>query len=66
MKEKVFMMDNQVTEELGYRTMDYLQISFIEKIEVGIKMALEYTTTTMYVYNFNSILIWILYDCIKI
>lgn len=41
------MMDSQGTKELGHRTIDYLQVSFIEKVEVGMKIVLEYTTTVL-------------------
>lgn len=40
------MMDNQCTQELGCRTIDYVQLSFIEKVELGMKIVFEYAATT--------------------
>lgn len=45
LKKKLLMMGDQVTKECRYRTMDYLQISFIQKVEVGVKMVFEYITS---------------------
>lgn len=46
LKKSLLMMDNQVTKEPRYRTTDSLQIYFIQKGEVGVKIVLEYITST--------------------
>lgn len=40
-------MDSQGAKELEHRTIDYLQVSFIEKVEIGKKIVLECTTTVI-------------------